>query len=162
MANKKKEFLIMTALGPVPYEIIKDHINPLFKRIIEKHKDKLTREFNDPTNISYYINSFANRKGWSVELAEKFINSLSGINKSLAFSLLLREVAIELDKKYEDHIEDSEEIYCISTSNGHIFKADKKFIKNYRNFAAFRTMEDAKTAAKILRGYLRDMFKSGK
>jgi hypothetical protein len=42
--------------------------------------------------------------------------------------------------------------------DGRIYKVNKAHIKNYRNFAAFRSIEDAKTACKILREILKSMY----
>ena len=44
--------------------------------------------------------------------------------------------------------------------DGRITKANKAYIKNYRNFAAFRTIEDAKIACRIVKPILKEMFKS--
>lgn len=46
--------------------------------------------------------------------------------------------------------------------DGRITKANKAHIKNYRNFAAFRSVSDAKIACSIVRDVLKEMFKSGK
>ena len=89
-----------------------------------------------------------------------YLNSVDSILPAAAFSMVLREIAIELDKKYEDHIENSPEIYVISMLDGRITKANKAHIKNYRNFAAFRTIEDAKIACRIVKPILKEMFKS--
>lgn len=161
---KQKEILVMTSFGPVPFDAVKDHINPEVAKAIEEHKEKIiaAMEAKVPLKLSYYVDKLAERKGWKFEKMSNFLNNLAEINLGAAFQVVLREVAIELDKKYADHIEKSEEIYCVSLTNGHIFKTDKKFIKNFRNFAAFRTIDDAKTACKITRGLLKDMFKSGK
>lgn len=161
---KQKEILVMTSIGPVPFDVVKDHIDPKIAKTIEENKEAIISAMEKavPTDLGYYVNSLAQKKGWKPEKMAGFLNNLSEINLSAVFSVILREVAVELDKKYEDHIEKSEEIYCVSTLNGHIFKADKKFIKNFRNFAAFRTIDDAKLACKITRGLLKDMFKSGR
>lgn len=162
---KEKEILVMTSFGPVPFEAVKDYINPEIAKTIEENKEAIIAAMEReavPTDIAYYVNSLAQKKGWKPEKMAGFLNNLADINLGAAFQVVLREVAIELDKKYEDHIEKSEEIYCVSLTNGHIFQADKKYIKNFRNFAAFRTLDDAKLACKITRGILRDMFKSGK
>lgn len=79
-----------------------------------------------------------------------------------AFAIVLREIAIELDKKYEDHISNSPEIYSISLVDGRITKLYKSRIRSYKNFAAFRTIDDAKFACKVLREVLKDMFRDGK
>lgn len=161
---KQKEILVMTSFGPVPFDAVKDHINPEIAKAIEENKEKIiaAMEVNVPLSLGFYVGQLAERKGWKFEKMSNFLNNLAEINLGAAFQVVLREVAIELDKKYADHIEKSEEIYCVSLTNGHIFKADKKFIKNFRNFAAFRTIDDAKLACKITRELLKDMFKSGK
>lgn len=159
---EEKQILVMTSFGPVPFDAVKDHIDPVIAKVIEENKDAIISAMKKtvPTDLAYYVNSLAQRKGWKPERMDGFLNNLSEINLGAAFQVVLREVAVELDKKYKDHIEKSEEIYCVSLTNGHIFKADKKFIKNFRNFAAFRTLDDAKLACKITRGLLKDMFKS--
>ena len=115
-----------------------------------------------PMELEYYIQKIADKLGWKVEKVYNYLNSVDAILPAAAFSMVLREIAIELDKKYEDHIEKSPEIYVISTLDGRITKANKAHIKNYRNFAAFRTIEDAKIACTITRDILKEMFKSGK
>lgn len=162
---KKKEILVMTSFGPVPFDVIKGHINPEIAQAIEENKEKIIAAMdaeNVPTKLNYYVESLAQKRGWKFEKMLNFFSNLADINPGAAFQVILREIAIELDKKYTDHIENSEEIYCVSLTNGHICKADKKFIRNFRNFAAFRTLDDAKLACKITRGLLKDMFKSGK
>lgn len=116
----------------------------------------------DMMNLHYYIEKLAEKLNWKVEKVYNYLNTINSIYPAAAFSMILREVAIELDKKYEDHIEKSPEIYVISLLDGRITKANKAHIKNYRNFAAFRSAEDAKIACNIVREILKELFKSGK
>ena len=113
-----------------------------------------------PTNMDFYIEKIAARLGWKSEKVYNYLNNVDSILPAAALSMVLREIAVELDKKYEDHIENSPEIYVISLLDGRITKANKAHIKNYRNFAAFRTIEDAKIACKIVKPVLKEMFKS--
>ena len=115
-----------------------------------------------PMELEYYIQKIAEKYGWKIEKVYNYLNSVDTILPAAAFSMVLREIAIELDKKYEDHIEKSPEIYVISMFDGRITKANKAHIKNYRNFAAFRSVSDAKIACTITRDILKEMFKSGK
>ena len=115
-----------------------------------------------PMELEYYIQKIADKLGWKIEKVYNYLNSVDTILPAAAFSMVLSEIAIELDKKYEDHIEKSPEIYVISMLDGRITKANKAHIKNYRNFAAFRSVSDAKIACKITRDILKEMFKSGK
>lgn len=115
-----------------------------------------------PMDLDYYIQKIADKMGWHIDKTYNYLNNVDAILPAAAFSMVLREVAIELDKKYEDHIENSPEIYVISMTDGRITKANKAHIKNYRNFAAFRSINDAKIACSIVRDILKEMFKSGK
>lgn len=113
-----------------------------------------------PMELEYYIQKIAGRLGWKIEKVYNYLNSVDAILPVAAFSMVLREIAIELDKKYEDHIGKSPEIYVISMLDGRITKANKAHIRNYRNFAAFRSVSDAKTACSIVRDILKEMFKN--
>ena len=113
-----------------------------------------------PMNMDFYIERIAVRLGWKPEKVYNYLNNVDSILPAAALSMVLREIAVELDKKYEDHIENSPEIYVISLLDGRITKANKAHIKNYRNFAAFRTIEDARFACKIVKRVLKEMFKN--
>lgn len=112
--------------------------------------------------LSYYIKKLSGRLGWKPEKMANYLNTINNVYPAAAFSMVLKEIAIELDKKYEGHIEDSPEIYVISMLDGRITKANKAHIKSYKNFAAFRSIEDAKFACSVVREILKEMFKSGK
>lgn len=123
----------------------------------EKNK-KNTNEV--PMELHYYVEKIAKRLNWKIEKVYNYLNTVDTILPAAAFSMVLREIAIELDKKYEDHIEKSPEIYVVSMFDGRITKANKAHIKNYRNFAAFRSVSDAKIACSIVRDVLKEMFKN--
>ena len=130
--------------------------------IITTEPAKSVVETEVPMELEYYIQKIAEKLGWKVERVYNYLNSVDTILPAAAFSMVLREIAIELDKKYEDHIEKSPEIYVISMLDGRITKANKAHIKNYRNFAAFRTIEDAKIACRITKDILKEMFKNNR
>ena len=116
----------------------------------------------DNKTLHYYIEKLAKRLNWKVEKMYNYLNTIDSVYPAAAFSMLLREIAIELDKKYKDHIEKSPEIYVLSLLDGRITKANKTHIKNYRNFAAFRNIEDAKIACSIVKPILKNLFENGK
>lgn len=118
------------------------------------------KEETPEVNLGFFVERIAMKKGWKPDKMWGFLSSVMELNPMAAFSIVLREIAIWLDMKYEDHIENSEHIYTISALDGRIHEINKKYIKNYRNFAAFRTVEDARFACSILRDQLKDMFKS--
>lgn len=88
--------------------------------------------------------------------------SLSSTCPHMVLNLVLMEIAFELDKKYPDHISDSERIFTISMTDGLIHEVPKKMIRSWGGFPAFRTMEDAKLAYSIVADDLRKLFKSKK
>lgn len=146
----KKEIFVMTSFGPVPFEAIKEALVNL--GIAEPVE-------NQEPSLETYVQKFADRHGVTYDEANEWLGQLEEVSPQSAFSILLREIAIDLDKKYEDPIQDSPEIYSISTLDGKIHKVNKKTVKSYRNFSAFRTVEDARIACSLLRDKLKGMFK---
>lgn len=134
--------------------------NPKQKSVSTNESSPIKEEV--PMELQYYIYKIANKLKWKVEKVNNYICNLYTIYPAAAFSLILKEIAIELDKRYKDSIEDSPEIYAISVLNGKIGIVDKATIKNYRNFAAFRSVNDARIACKITKDILKEMFRSGK
>lgn len=112
--------------------------------------------------MTHVIERLAERLNWKPQKVVSYLSTLAEINPMAAFNVAVKEIAIILDGKYPDHINKSEKIYCISTLDGRIHEICKNHIKNYRNFAAFRSVEDAKVACNILREPLKEMFRSGK
>ena len=143
-------------------KVTKDILPKLIKAgiVTTKLDENPVAETKIPMELDYYIEKIANKLNWKVEKVYNYLNNVDTILPAAAFSMVLREIAIELDKKYEDHIDKSPEIYVISLLDGRITKANKAHIKNYRNFAAFRTIEDAKIACTITRDILKEMFKN--
>jgi hypothetical protein len=113
-----------------------------------------------PMNIEYYINKAINRLELPSATVTACFARINNTYPGALFSIILKEIAIELDKKYEDHIRNSPVIYGISTLNGSISPINKKHIKNYKDFAAFRSVEDAKIACKIVKDTFKDIFKN--
>ena len=148
-----------TLLGPVvleEVEITEKTLPILIKRgVIEEANCT-------HVNIDYYIGHLAERINWKPKNLAKYLNNLASINEAAVFSILLREVAIVMDKKYPDHIERSKEIYVIDMTEGEIHKLRELHkVKNFRNFAAFRTIEDALCAKHILKDFMKELFKRG-
>lgn len=109
-------------------------------------------------DLDFFTQKIADKKGWSFKKTNSWLSSIHKVNPAAALSIVLREIAVELDKKYDDHIEKSEKIFVISHLDGRIHEIPKAHIKNYRNFAAFRTIEDARIACSILRDPLKEIY----
>lgn len=104
------------------------------------------------------LKNIAEKAGWKVEKLDNILGRLYNVNPWGVIQFLLKELAIELDKKYPDHINDSKTIFAISPQDGRIHKIEKAHIKSYKAFPAFRTIEDAKVACGIVRCFLKDIF----
>lgn len=105
------------------------------------------------------IQHLANRIGWNKENLEKYFNNLYKISPAAVFEIVLKEVAIMLDEKYSDHISSSKEIWVINKVNGRIQKLkDLSKIKSFKHFAAFRSLEDALVAKKVMAPALKDLY----
>ena len=104
------------------------------------------------------IKSLAKKTNWKEEKLLNILATLHLANPWAATQMVLREIAIELDKKYDDHINKSEKIYVISPQDGRIHEINKKTVKNYKAFPAFRNIEDAKIACSLIREHLKSIF----
>ena len=130
--------------------------------LIEKGVVKEVEEQGTPVDPNFYLENLAKRIHWNVDNLRKYLGNLYTIYPAAVFSILLREVAIVLDEKYDNHIENSKEIYVISCLSGEIIKVkDLNKIKNFKNFAAFRTLDDALAAKHILKDPMKQLFKRG-
>lgn len=105
------------------------------------------------------IQHLANRIGWNKENLEKYLSNLYKISPAAAFEIVLKEVAILLDKKYPNHISNSKEIWVINKVNGEAQKLkDLSKIKSFQHFAAFRSLEDALVARRVMAPVLKNLY----
>lgn len=76
------------------------------------------------------------------------------------FSVMLRAFAVLIDRKYPDHINnaDVDKYFTIDMTNGRVCEVPKGRIKNFRNFAAFRSIDDIKIATKVLRPFIKELW----
>lgn len=109
-------------------------------------------------DINYYINLLANKHDWKKDKMDGFLGKVYDINPGAAISIMLKEIAITLDKKYSDHIKNSPQIYAFSLASGKVIQLDKTNIKTFKAFAAFRSKEDVEFAVKILGGLIDEIF----
>ena len=147
---------VVTSFGEIPYNVIREYLPKAVRQIIDNDLKKIKE---DPIAIEEVYKSLANRLEYSGEELIILLSILDDVYPTLTFNLLLREIAIMLDSKYEDHIENSKEIWSISPLDGSVTQIDNNCIKNFRNFAAFRSKEDAMVAKKLLSSRLRKMFR---
>lgn len=149
---------INTPLGVVKAKRIVVVTKELMSKFIKNGKVNVVEE-NDINKIwNNAIESLAKKTNWKREKLLNILVTIHLANPWAAIQMVLREIAIELDKKYDDHINKSEKIYAISPQDGRIHEINKKTVKNYKAFPAFRSIEDAKIACSLIKGHLKSIF----
>lgn len=120
-------------------------------------------EVDQPESIwDKTIQSLVVKTKWNVDKLSRILEHLDSVDPNITTQIMLKEIAIQLDKKYKDHIENSEKIYTISPYNGKICEVPKNKIKSYKAFPAFRSIEDAKIACFYLKRNFRALFRDEK
>lgn len=130
----------------------------LMIKLIKDGKVNVVKDSNTNEIWNNAIESLAKKTNWKEEKLLNILTTIHLANPWAATQMVLREIAIELDKKYDDHINKSEKIYAISPQDGRIHEINKKTVKNYKAFPAFRSVEDAKIACGLIRGHLKSIF----
>ena len=144
----------------VDVTVTKSNIDALLKEGI------LYKQGSDrPTDYVWYFNNYSQKinKG-NIFLEDEVFDSKSinffgekyGYN--LILSIVLKEIANTLNAEYSEPISKGDFVYAISLINGKIVEVTKDRIVNYNNFTAFRTLEDAKFAKKVVTPLLIKMF----
>lgn len=152
---------ISTAYGEIPLY----HITVNEKNIQGLIEDGVIQEVNiEPPTIDFFLKHLADRCHWVINTLTIYLRGIEELNPMAIFSIILKEIAIVFDEKYQDHISNSKKIYIISSIDGEIKEIkDPSKIKSFRNFAAFRTLEEAIQAKEILKNYWEKLFgKDGK
>ena len=160
-----EKLIKVVELFGIPVPVAQIEVNETTLPDLIKHGIVVTEGSDSDIDITIEgaVQHLANRIGWNKENLERYFNNLYKISPAAVFEIVLKEVAILLDKKYPNHISNSKEIWVINKVNGEIQKLkDMSKIKSFQHFAAFRTIEDAKIACRITRDILKEMFKSGK
>lgn len=93
---------------------------------------------------------------------ETMVELLSTLPDYIKFEMLLRAAAVLIDRKYPDHINNAkvDKYFTINMTDGKVCEVPKKSIKNFKNFAAFRTLDDIKIATKLLRPLMKHIWPS--
>lgn len=131
----------------------------MLTKLIIRGEVKIVKETSNPINIwANAWKNLCNKADVTSEKMSSILEVLKGVNRWAVVQLLLKEIAIELDKKYDNHINNSEKIYAISPQDGRIHEVDKSHIKNYKAFPAFRNIEDAKIACSLVKNHLKSIF----
>lgn len=112
-------------------------------KLIEKN---IVKEVEEITWDSI-IKSIESKPGYITGM----IDSLYYVSPISLFHLMLREIAIEMDKKYVGHIKDCEEVYIFNAvHNLLLVKYTSDSNTTFESFSAFRYLEEAIKARQIL------------
>lgn len=149
---------VSTPLGIARMEKVAVVTKELMGKLIKNGKVNVVEENGINKIWNDAIKSLAKKTNWKEEKLLNILATLHLANPWAATQMVLREIAIELDKKYDDHINKSEKIYVISPQDGRIHEINKKTVKNYKAFPAFRSIEDAKIACSLIREHLKSIF----
>ena len=149
---------VNTPVGIIKAQKIVTVTKELMSKFIKEGKVNVVEEKGTNKIWSNAIESLSKKTNWKEEKLLNILATLHLANPWAATQIVLREIAIELDKKYDDHINKSEKIYAISPQDGRIHEINKKTVKNYKAFPAFRSIEDAKIACSLIREHLKSIF----
>lgn len=119
---------------------------------------KLNKKPSSLGLLNTAIDNLAAKLKWKPEKLLVVLDKLKEVNIAITFSLVLKQIAIDLDKKYEDHILKSPKLYCISLFDGTICEITTTKHGKYSNIALFRSKEDAKLAIEALEPFYKEMF----
>ena len=124
------------------------------------------KEYGVPKAENITINDMFKLIGeWIVDTpdaVETIVELLNTLPDYIKFERMLRAAAVLIDRKYPDHINNAkvDKYYTINMTDGKVCEVPKKSIKNFRNFAAFRTLDDIKIATKLLRPLMKHIWPS--
>ena len=129
--------------------------------ITSSDKPRYANPHGIDTSVKYYVAKLARKMNIKFEICEAMLGNIASYSPITVMSLLAKQISLELDQHYDGHIRDAEHIFVLSTVDGTISEvpAKARVETNYRNFAAFRSLEDANLAYSILSNLYNEAFK---
>lgn len=129
--------------------------------VTSSDKPKYANPHGISLSVKYYVAKLARKMNLKFEVCEAMLGNIASYSPITVISLLAKQISIELDQHYDGHIRDAEHIFVLSTVDGTITEipAKARVETNYRNFAAFRSLEDANLAYSILSNLYNEAFR---
>lgn len=129
--------------------------------VTSSDKPKYANPHGISLSVKYYVAKLARKMNLKFEVCEAMLGNLASYSPITVLSLLAKQISLELDQHYDGHIRDAEHIFVLSTVDGTITEipAKARVETNYRNFAAFRSLEDANLAYSILSNLYNEAFR---
>lgn len=110
------------------------------------------------TDFDYYVAKLAKKLNISLEDCGTMLNCLMTYAPATVFSLLAKQIALELDAKYEGHIGKSKELFAVELITGHVIPIKITERSYLKNIALFRSIDDALFAINVLKPVYMRMF----
>ena len=120
--------------------------------VTSSDKPKYPNPHGISLSVKFYVAKLAKKMNLKFEVCEAMLGNIASYSPITVLSLLAKQISLELDQHYEGHIRNAEHVFVLSTVNGTITEipSEVRADTNYRNFAAFRSLEDANLAYSIL------------
>lgn len=120
--------------------------------VTSSDKPKYPNPHGISLSVKFYVAKLAKKMNLKFEVCEAMLGNIASYSPITVLSLLAKQISLELDQHYEGHIRNAEHVFVLSTVNGTITEipSEARADTNYRNFAAFRSLEDANLAYSIL------------
>ena len=129
------------------------------EKTTKKQENSDKELINMVSYLDYVLDYVANRIGASRVEAVKYLYSLEKINPLAVLTVYLKRISYRLNKKYDNTpIRELPKIYIISVYDGKVKAICPKDIKNLKNFAWFRSKEDAEFARQCVINLIEKMF----
>lgn len=137
----------------------KDNVRELIEdKIIESvNKNKKENEKNHIEDLFYsYANKAFNRIGLNLKNKNDYeiVDKMISYHEASAFLMILKEIALDLDNKYNNHILDEKNLWSISPLNFKIYPIKENCVwkdKKRMSLPLFRNLEDAQYAIDIVK-----------
>lgn len=111
-----------------------------------------------PTDYNYYVAKLAKKLNVSTENCDSMLSRLMTYAPSVVFSLLAKQIALELDAKYEGHISKAKELFGVELTTGYIIPIKITESSHLKNIALFRSTVDVLFTINVLKPVYMRMF----
>lgn len=122
---------------------------------------KLLAKEDIPMDLEFYVSKLEKQLGQEPGFLAMLQKATWRIAPASVSNLLLMFIAKYLDEQYPNHIRESKELFGVNVDD-RIVRLNPREIKTFRTFAAFRSLDDARIACRILRPLSKKIFKGGK
>lgn len=146
-----KKGLIVVDLGKDT--ISEETLKNLVKEGFLREESELTSKTADD-----YLSEVIERLRLPIEDVSDFLLGTTTISKGILLEYILALVVENLERNYDDYLEEYEEVYAINLYNGEIYKVDSDKIRSYETYPFFRNKKDAETALNVIKPLLKAAF----